>query len=168
LRAASEILHRDSPEGRPLAEGELDNLREQLEGLIGDVKAADDLPESVKQLIVSRLRNVLQAFDHIDIGGPHAVKLATEALAGAIDLGGNSLFTSNIRNKVVSTIVALYTVFGVPATVQAGLPAWETAMHELMPSPSALVAGQHELASTPPTSLTNLSPPTLDGSSEQN
>lgn len=157
LQAASEILHRDSPEGRPLVEGELEDLREQLKGLIDDVKATDDLPESVKQLIAARLRDVMKAFDHIDIGGPNAVKLATEALAGAIDLGGNSLFTSHIRHKVVSTVVALYTVFGVPATVQAGLPAWEQTVHELMPPP-ALVPGPHKPAPTPP--------PELDGRSD--
>lgn len=82
-------------------------------------------------------------------------------MAGAIDLGGNALFSSNIRNKVLSTIVALYTVFGVPATVQAGLPAWEKTVHELMPSPPARVASPHEPAPTP------LSPPAnLTGAQE--
>jgi hypothetical protein len=163
LQATSEILHRDSPEGRALLDGELEDLRERLEGLIDDIKAADDLPESVKQLIVARLRDVIRAFDHVDIGGPNAVRFATEALAGAIDLGGNSLFTSNIRNRVVSTIVALYTVFGVPATVQTGIPAWEKTVHELMSSSPALVAGQREPASTASIPPANLLPPTLDG-----
>ncbi len=146
LQSAAELLHRDAPEGRALEEGELETLRLDVEDLIEAVKAADDVPEQVKQLAVARLRDVIRALDHIDVGGPGAVKLATEALAGAIDLGGQPMFGSHLRNRFVSTIVTLYAVFGVPATIQAGLPAWDKTIHELMPSVQAHVASSHEPA----------------------
>jgi hypothetical protein len=79
----------------PTADAELDGLRGQVDDLIEDVKVSEDLPDDVRQLILDRLHDVIHALDQVDIGGPDAVKRATEALAGAIGLGAPRAFWSS-------------------------------------------------------------------------
>ncbi len=145
LQSAAEYLHEVAPEGKPLEDGELDKLRSQAEGLIEETKAATDLDDDVKQLIVARLRDIIRALDHVNVGGPKAVKLATQSLAGAIDLAGwqtPSVFSSKIVHKVAVIVTSLSLVFGTPAAVQADIVLSEHALHALMP-PSAQIAGLH-------------------------
>jgi hypothetical protein len=48
---------------------ELDKLRSQVEELIEETKAATDLDDDVKRLIVARLRDIIRALDHVNVGG---------------------------------------------------------------------------------------------------
>jgi len=151
LQSAAEYLHQVAPEGRPLEDGELEELGNQVEELIEEVKAAVDLDDEVKQLIVARLRDVIRALDHVDVGGAKAVKLAAESLAGAIDLAGwqsPSVFSSGIVHKVAVLLTSLSLLVAVPGAVKSDVVLTEHALHALMP---AHVDRPHHPKLAPPT-----------------
>jgi hypothetical protein len=109
--------------------------------LIQDVKMSEDLSDEAKVVILDRLKDVLHALDQIDIGGPAAVRHATEALAGAIDLGAPRAFWSSpAAGKARAVVVALWMAFTAPGAAHDALPVWEQGIRGLMPMPAQVAS----------------------------
>lgn len=163
LQATAEYLHSVASECRPLEDGELEELRGQVEELIEEMKASEEIPAAVKQVIVARLRDVIRALDHVGIGGANAVKLATEAVAGAIDLHDSPWWQSGMGRRVALVLSTVWFAFSAPATVQTALPVWEHAFAELA-SGQAQVGGPHQPGPAPsPPSPPVVLPSSTDG-----
>jgi hypothetical protein len=133
LHLVSAQLHSIAPEGVVPDEDELAQLKSQLRDLIEGVQGAEDVPEELKHLVISRLRSVEEAVEHLDVGGPSAIRHATEAVMGTV------LFTQDVRlarsqtiRRVWTTLFVLWTAFSAGPTIQASIEAW----HELIPLPS--------------------------------
>jgi hypothetical protein len=134
LHLVSAQLHSIVPEGVVPDEDELDRLKSQIRDLIDGVQAAEDVPDELKHLVISRLRAVEEAVEHLDVGGPSAIRHATEAVMGSV------LFTQDVRLaksptiwKMWTTLFVLWTAFSAGPTIQASIDAW----HEMIPLPSA-------------------------------
>jgi hypothetical protein len=111
---------------------ELDRLRSQLEDLTGAVREATDVPEIVKHLIVARLADVDEAIEHLDVGGPEAIRRATEAVMGSVVFGQDAQSaSSHTVKKVWVTLLAIWTVFSAGPTIQASIDAWQQIVPEL-------------------------------------
>ncbi len=137
LASVAEYLHEVAPEPMPAADAQLDELRAQVSDLIEDVKLSEDLFGDARQLILARLNDVLYALNQIDIGGPAAVRRATEALAGAIDLGAPRAFwTSPAATKARAVVVALWVAFTAPGALHDALPVWEHGVDRVMSVPA--------------------------------
>lgn len=80
LKMLSAYLEGMMPEGAIPGDEEVEELRESVRKLRDDV-IATDLPSEIKRGILHRLGDVLEALDHLHIGGPDAVRRAAEALA---------------------------------------------------------------------------------------
>ena len=145
LASVAEYLHELAPEGEVPDDDRLSDLVSGLQELINEVKDSDELPPVIKQVIAARLAGVRQAIDHIAIGGPDAVRLATEAVAGAITVRDTSAWRSNIGHKIATGLSVIWFAFGFPAAVQDALPAWGNVIRgEIMP-PAAQIATPHQV-----------------------
>ena len=82
LAMLSRYLHQNCPEATLPEEDELDALKDELRDLIRSVTELD-LPPEIKRLLLQRLAEVLEAMEHLNVGGPEAVRRAAEALAAA-------------------------------------------------------------------------------------
>jgi hypothetical protein len=134
LGLVSAQLHSIAPEGLVPDEDELNRLKSQIRDLIDAVQEADDVPDELKHLIVSRLRAVEEAVEHLDVGGPNAIRHATEAVMGSVlftqDVG---LAKSPTIKKVWTTLLIVWTVFSAGPTIQTSIEAWQ----DMVPSLSA-------------------------------
>lgn len=133
LDLISAQLHSIAPQGVIPEEDELALLKSQLRELIQGVQTADDVPEEVKRLILSRLRAVEDAVEHLDVGGPNAVRHAMEAVMGSV------VFTQDVGvakaptiQKLWAMLLILWTAFSAGPTIQASIEAWQ----EMLPLPS--------------------------------
>lgn len=134
LGLVSAQLHSIAPQGVMPDDDEIERLKSQLHDLVAGVEAAEDVPDEVKHLVISRLRAVEEAFQHLDVGGPSAVRHATEAVMGSV------VFTQDARlagsptiQKVWATLLIVWTAFSAGPVIQESIEAW----HELVPLPSA-------------------------------
>jgi len=100
LAALADHLHHVAPEGIVPDGSELHGLKTNIGQLADEVNASDELPGEVKHVIAARLAGVLLALDHIAIGGPNAVRLATEVVAGAITVRDSRAWRSGIGRKI--------------------------------------------------------------------
>lgn len=80
LLMLSVYLEQTAPEGNVPDEDELRELRASVQELMEGVAAAD-LPPEIKRALLHRLADVLEALEHLDVGGPDAVRRAAESLA---------------------------------------------------------------------------------------
>jgi hypothetical protein len=165
LDLVSAQLHSIAPEGVVPDEDELAQLKSQLRELIDMVQAADDVPDEVKHLVISRLRSVEEAIEHLDVGGPRSIHHAMEAVMGSV------LFAQDARvaksptiRKVWTTLLIVWTAFSAGPTIQASLEAWP----DLVP---VLSAGAEQSAGMPedevaPEEAATVTQPDPDGHSE--
>lgn len=130
LELVSAQLHAISPEGVVPDEEQLEGLKSQLRDLLDAVQAADDIPAELKHLIVMRLRDVEEAVEHIDVGGPSAIRLATEAVMGSVAFTGDiEVAKSQTVHKLWTTLLIVWTVFSAGPAIQKSIEAW----HEMLP-----------------------------------
>jgi hypothetical protein len=135
LDAIALHLHSVAPEGLVPAEAELGELKDDVSSLLDDIKQSSDLPDSVKHLLAVRLTDISRAIDHVGIGGPNAVRLATEALIGAIRIGAIDLREpggsppSETKRCVVAVLAAIWMAFTSGAKIQTSLEAWDGLIH---------------------------------------
>ncbi|MDQ3725904.1 MAG: hypothetical protein M3335_08485 [Actinomycetota bacterium] len=156
LDLISAQLHSIAPEGVVPDEDELERLKSQIRDLIDGVQAADDVPDEVKHLVISRLRAVEEAVEHLDVGGPSAIRRATEAVMGSVLFAQDAqLAKSPTIQTVWTTLLVIWTVFSAGPTIQTSIEAWK----EMAPLLSAKTE-QSPGASAPGSS------PDLDGHSE--
>jgi len=132
LELVSAELHKLLPEGVVPDDTELDRLKEQVRTLVVLVREADDLPGEVKQAIVARLLDVEKAIQHVHVGGPDAVRLATEAVYGTLlrtaspeTAGGSSV------QSILATLAVIFAVFSQGDTIQKNLVAWPNVVHAI-------------------------------------
>jgi hypothetical protein len=136
LNLVSAQLHSIAPEGKVPEEGELDRLKSELRELIDGVQAASDVPPEVKHLFISRLRAVEQAIEHLEVGGPSAIRQAMEAVIGSVVYTEDpaTVAKSQTFRNVMATLLIIWSVFSAGPEIQQSIEAW----HEVVP---ALVPG---------------------------
>jgi hypothetical protein len=140
LAGVAAHLHAIAPEGKIPDEHKLEDLKDKVRGVLVEVEGAEEIPDEVRDLFVSRLSGVLQALEHIAIGGPNAIRLASEALAGAIVIQegtGKVRRTKTVRN-LLSVLGIVWFTFTAAPTAQRSLEAWEEVIHgQLTPAQTA-------------------------------
>lgn len=153
LGAIAVHLHSVAPEGLVPAEAELGQLKDDVTSLLEDINLSSDLPDSVKHLLVVRLTGISRAMDHVGIGGPNAVRLATEALIGAIRIGAIDLrepegaSASKTKHRVIAVLAAIWMAFAAGPEIQTSLNAWNGLIHGELSSGSSEQEGQMEALS---------------------
>jgi hypothetical protein len=126
LAAVSTYLHRSQPEGLVPSAGEIDDLQEQLRNLAADVEVATDLPGDIKHLILARLFGVQEAIRHVAVGGPEAVRFATEALLGSVAVRDLNSTNSATFRRVMTVPGVIWVAFTAGPTIQNSLDAWDS------------------------------------------
>jgi hypothetical protein len=155
-------LHSTAPEGVIPKDTEIEELRTRLRELIGDVEVAEDLPDDLKHTILRRLQDVEDALQHLDVGGPSAVRHATEAVIGSVALAtkGGGFAKYPTINKVCAVVAVAWTIFSIPATFDNSLEAWKGDLPQLTTAiEKPFGSPENESASPEP-------PPTGDGGTE--
>lgn len=161
LGMVSVHLHSTAPEGVMPDDAQVEQLSAQVRELIKGVRAADDLPDDLKHLIIARLRQIEDALEHLDIGGPSAVRHATEAVIGSLALmtRGTQLIKSPTIQKVCATVALAWTIFSAPPTIENSLESWEKVIPQL-------TAAIEEPAPEAPSPMPDPSPVDGDGGTE--
>lgn len=133
LGMVSVHLHSTAPEGVMPDDAQVDQLKTQVRELIDGVGAADDIPDDLKHMVILRLQDVEDALEHLDIGGPSAVRHATEAVIGSMALmtRGTHLIKSPTVQKVCATVAIAWTIFSAPPTAENALESWEKVIPQL-------------------------------------
>lgn len=134
LGLVAAILEAVAPEGAIPSEEDRDELVKRVGILIEEVTDDDELPVEVADLIVARLRAIEDALFHIDVGGPEAVRQATEALMGAAV--ASSVVHEKARNAgVIKNVMAvawsISAFFAAGPAIQASLEAWPVIVQEI-------------------------------------
>jgi hypothetical protein len=122
LGAVSEHLHLIASEGEMPGDEQLENLKDEIRGVIDGVQNADDIPDEVKHLIISRLRDVEEAIEHLGVGGPKAVQNAIEAVAGTVAFTRDrKVWKSPAIQKLLVTLRVGWTLFAAAGTAHAAI-----------------------------------------------
>lgn len=126
LGMISSYLALVSPEGSQPAPEQVAALSGQVQELIADVTVASDLPPEVRRLILQHLGKVDWALRHLRIGGPGAVREATEALVGAILLNAPRRTRETKTWQNVAAVMGLvWIAFTGPDQGPPALEAWQ-------------------------------------------
>jgi hypothetical protein len=129
LRMLSVYLERVAPEGTIPDEDELEELLEAVRQLIGEVGAHVRLPPEIRRAVLHRLNEMLQALEHLDIGGPYAVRRAAEALAITAMLYEHDAVAGDDDRNVVSKLKSLarktWLAFTVTSTFAGAVLTWD-------------------------------------------
>ena len=126
----------DASDGVVPSEGERNTLSDLLQVAIEEVNA-DDLPQEIAHLILQRLSDVETALRHIRLGGPAAVKHATEALMGAVDTAratDERAWAAPSLKRVAAIAGVAWTIFTAPVQIKPALMEWEGYARELTPA----------------------------------
>jgi hypothetical protein len=134
LGLVAAILEAVTPDGAIPSKEDRDVLIERLVILIQEVTNDEQLPEEVAHLIVTRLTEIEVALHHIDIGGPEAIRQATEALMGAAV--ASSAVNEKTRNaRIIKNVMAvagsIYVLFAAGPAIQKSLEAWPIVVQEI-------------------------------------
>jgi hypothetical protein len=125
LHLVSAQLHSIAPEGIVPGETELKEVKAQMRSLIDVVHASEDVPDEIKHLLISRLRTVEEAIEHLAVGGPLAVRRAMEAVMGSLVFTHEpGLGKSQTIRTVWTTLLVVWTVFSAGPTIQNSIDAW--------------------------------------------
>lgn len=125
LAAVSALLTRDAPQGLVPEEEELEKIKGQVRATADAVQDAEDITAEMKSLLLQRLRGVEEAINQLDIGGPGAIRHATEALMGAAALEGTPGFwNTQTAKKVLAVAGIIWAGFSSGQEVQKNLNAW--------------------------------------------
>lgn len=121
----SEHLHLIASEGEVPDDGDLENLKAELRDVIDGVQDADDIPDEIRHLIISRLRGVEEAIDHLAVGGPKAVQRAIEAVMGSVAFTQDrKVWESPAVRKIWVTLRVAWVLFAAGATAHAAIDGW--------------------------------------------
>jgi hypothetical protein len=147
LKALSAYLEKTAPEGKIPEPVEVEELRASFGDLLDDVADAE-LPPEIRRALRHRLSDIITALDHLNVGGPDAVRRAAEALAiSAVlyeqDAGGDSDLFTKLRSKAKNAWVA----FTVVTTLTSAVLMFDQIIGAdlLPPAPE-----QHQLPPGPP------------------
>lgn len=147
LGLVAAILEAVAPDGAIPSQEDRDVLIERLGSLIQEVTNDEQLPEEVAHLIVTRLMEIESALHHIEIGGPEAIRQATEALMGAAV--ASSAVNEKTRNAgVIKNVMAvagsIYVLFAAGPAIQKSLEAWPIVVQEITSGHVTSVPQAHE------------------------
>ncbi len=137
LGSLADALAIAAPDGPAPDEARRTELSELLRAATEETMADTELPADIAHLIVQRLSEVEMALRHVRLGGPLAVKRATEALMGAVDVAratDEKARAAPSLKRVFAIAGVVWTIFTVPAQIQPALQAWEGFAHELTPA----------------------------------
>jgi len=137
-----------APDGSVLSDETRDNKLDQIHALITEVRADGDLPEEIVHRIVDRLQQVERALLHIDIGGPEALRLAAEALMGAVaDASVKSPVAraADVLTRTFSLAAIILTLATAPAQLPASVEAYEGWVGALTVAPAHVEKHQQAL-----------------------
>jgi len=114
LNALSAYLEETAPEGKLPEPDEVAELRLAFAELLRDVIDAE-LPPDIRRALVHRLNEMINALDHLNVGGPDAVRRAAEALAISAllyeaDAQDDSAVFTRLRSAAQKTWVAFTVV----------------------------------------------------------
>lgn len=132
---SSTLQARDEADGKVPTEDERDDLIGQVRELMEEVAAAD-LPPQIRRGLIDRLADMLEALEHVAVGGPDAIRKAAEALTlatimleddlkayqrifrKATALGKAAIVTVGVMGGLSTSLVALDKVIDVPMIEQ--------------------------------------------------
>lgn len=143
LGMVAAYLEAIASEGPMPSEERRSGLVDDVRIAIQDVSTSDELPPEVARLIIQRLSDVEKALWYIEIGGPEAVRRATEALMGtavAASVPDEKTRKSDIMKRVMAVAASVYVVFTAGPAIQNSIDAWSKVAGELTAAP-AHVAG---------------------------
>jgi hypothetical protein len=151
LGAVSEHLHLIASEGESPNDQRLESLKNELRDVVDGVQSADDIPDEIKHLIISRLRGVEEAIDHLAVGGPKAVQSAIEAVLGSVAITQDrKVWESPAVQRIWVTLRVAWVLFAAGATAHAAIDGWG----DMLP---LLDAGTQQETPAPPSREATLS-----------
>jgi len=89
----------------------ISDLREQVQELIESIVNDPQLTEDVKRLALDHVHRLAHALDHFRIGGPGAVRAATERLAGSLLMAAPEARKTTVWSRVWAFAYKAYAVF---------------------------------------------------------
>jgi hypothetical protein len=131
LGFVAEHLAGVAPDGKIPPEEERNELLESLHAFLAEVEADEELPPDILHLIVQRLSAVEVAIRHIEVGGPEAVRLATEALIGASATSMSR--AAKAAKKALALAGVVWFAFNAGPTAQNSISGWGEIIHQLGP-----------------------------------
>ncbi len=131
LGGLSSYLSATASEG-PVPEWEVVNdLRDQVRELINEIIKDEELPDEVKRAALDHAHRLEQALDHFRVGGPGAVKAATERLIGGLAMSPESVRQHGIWERIVTVAGMAWQVFTKGQQAQQALTAWQEVVKAL-------------------------------------
>ncbi len=146
LGTVAAYLGEVAPDGEIPSDERHSELMENLQAVIDEVSHADDLPEEIAHLILSRLSDVQTAMWHIEIGGPNAVRSATETLIGAVVARSTDEKNrkAGTTKRVLAVAGTIWVAFSSGPMVQKSIEAWPEVVHELAASTDQVAAAHQD------------------------
>jgi hypothetical protein len=136
LNLVSAQLHRIAPDGMVPDEEELAKLKARLREISDEIQVADEIPEELRGLIVDRLGDAVSALEHLNVGGPGAVKRAMEALIGSVlttpKNRGIAVGSEKIK-KMLAIAGVIWVGFTAGQEVPKSIEGWGTTIQLLTP-----------------------------------
>lgn len=136
LGGVSAFLSIVASEGPVPDAGTRDGVRAQVQELIDGIATDPDLPEEVKRLALDHAYRLAQALDHFRIGGPGAVRAATEQLLGAVAMAPDRVRRHGVWQRVLTTFSIAWQVFSKGQDVHQALEGWVGVIGQLPPGGS--------------------------------
>ena len=127
LGTLSYALQLESREGQIPAADELEELRDNAAALVADLASAH-IPPEIRRVLVDRMNELLEAIEHLKVGGPNAVRKAAEALAiSAILYDGDydSADTGVLFQRIKKTAKTAWVAFTVTTQLATAVLTWE-------------------------------------------
>lgn len=140
LGVVSAHLHAIASEGIIPSESELEHRREELRTLIDEVGAATDIPDELKHPLITRLRGVEEAIEHLNVGGPGAVQRAMEAAMGCVFTSpeaSRAAAKSLTVKRMVTTLWAIWAIFSAGQPLHDSIEGWGDTIQMLSPGPES-------------------------------
>lgn len=159
LKMLSAFLENTASEGKIPEDDELDELRESVRQLVEEVSYAE-LPPEIRRALLHRLVEMQGALEHLNIGGPDAVRRAAESLAiSAVIYEGDAEHDGAVFSKIKLVARKTWLAFTVTTTLANAVLTWDriTDLHFLGP-------GQEQRQLPPPSSS---SPGDIAGSNDE-
>lgn len=107
-----------------------------VDELLQEVVADTTFPTAVRSAITARLHDVLWAMDHINIGGPGAVEVATERLLGQIVVHTSTnaeVRETSLFKRTMKTLGLVWIAYKAGPEAAAALEGWQDILRELPP-----------------------------------
>jgi hypothetical protein len=125
LPGIAAYLHALAPDGRVPNNDQRAKLTDLVLDVIGEVEAADQdaVPADVKRLLVTRLMQMRNAIDTVAVGGPEAVRVAAEALAGALATQDRSGWRK-LAHRIAATAGISWFMFTAPNIADQSFNTW--------------------------------------------